>query len=281
MRQLCYCKVNLGLQVLGTLENGYHDLDMIMMPLNFYDVLDITVNNKGMTTFSSNFGGNRFANDNSVLKAIELFTEKYNISDTYDVVLKKSVPSQAGLGGGSGDAAGALLLLKRMYQLPIPLSELMELGVKIGADVPYCLTKTMGRVAGIGEKIASHSFRLNAYVILVKPDKGVSTKQCFALCDNNGDHHINNELEYAVRLGDFKKTCALLNNSLEAPAMQLVPEIKEIKEQMKALGAQGVIMSGSGSTVIGLVKEKDKAYRIAKSMNTKHRFVRVTTFLNH
>ena len=279
MRQLCYCKVNLGLQVLGTLENGYHDLDMIMMPLNFYDVLDITINDKGVTNFYSNFGGNRFANDNSVLQAIQLIKEKFDIRDTFDVTLRKSVPSQAGLGGGSGDAAGALLCLKRMYHLPISIKELMNIGVKIGADVPFCLTKQMGRVQGIGEQISSHSYRLNCYVILVKPDKGVSTKQCFQLCNNAGDAHINDELEYAVRLGDFKKTCALLNNSLEAPAMQLVPEIKQIKDEMLALGVPGVIMSGSGSTVLGLVKEKEKAYRIAKIMGHSHRFSRVTTFL--
>ena len=279
MRQLCYCKVNLGLQVLGTLENGYHDLDMIMMPLNFYDVLDITINDKGVTNFYSNFGGNRFANDNSVLQAIQLIKEKFDIRDTFDVTLRKSVPSQAGLGGGSGDAAGALLCLKRMYHLPISIKELMDIGVKIGADVPFCLTKQMGRVQGIGEQISSHSYRLNCYVILVKPDKGVSTKQCFQLCNNAGDAHINDELEYAVRLGDFKKTCALLNNSLEAPAMQLVPEIKQIKDEMLALGVLGVIMSGSGSTVLGLVKEKEKAYRIAKIMGHSHRFSRVTTFL--
>lgn len=279
MRQLCYCKVNLGLQVLGTLENGYHDLDMIMMPLNFYDVLDITINDKGVTNFYSNFGGNRFANDNSVLQAIQLIKEKFDIRDTFDVTLRKSVPSQAGLGGGSGDAAGALLCLKRMYHLPISTKELMDIGVKIGADVPFCLTKQMGRVQGIGEQISSHSYRLNCYVILVKPDKGVSTKQCFQLCNNAGDAHINDELEYAVRLGDFKKTCALLNNSLEAPAMQLVPEIKQIKQEMLSLGVPGVIMSGSGSTVLGLVKEKEKAYRIAKIMGQSHRFSRVTTFL--
>ena len=279
MRQLCYCKVNLGLQVLGTLENGYHDLDMIMMPLNFYDVLDITINDKGVTNFYSNFGGNRFANDNSVLQAIQLIKEKFDIRDTFDVTLRKSVPSQAGLGGGSGNAAGALLCLKRMYHLPISIKELMDIGVKIGADVPFCLTKQMGRVQGIGEQISSHSYRLNCYVILVKPDKGVSTKQCFQLCNNAGDAHINDELEYAVRLGDFKKTCALLNNSLEAPAMQLVPEIKQIKDEMLALGVPGVIMSGSGSTVLGLVKEKEKAYRIAKIMGHSHRFSRVTTFL--
>lgn len=279
MRQLCYCKVNLGLQVLGTLENGYHDLDMIMMPLNFYDVLDITINDKGVTNFYSNFGGNRFANDNSVLQAIQLIKEKFDIRDTFDVTLRKSVPSQAGLGGGSGDASGALLCLKRMYHLPISIKELMGIGVKIGADVPFCLTKQMGRVQGIGEQISSHSYRLNCYVILVKPDKGVSTKQCFQLCNNAGDAHINDELEYAVRLGDFKKTCALLNNSLEAPAMQLVPEIKQIKDEMLALGVPGVIMSGSGSTVLGLVKEKEKAYRIAKIMGHSHRFSRVTTFL--
>lgn len=279
MRQLCYCKVNLGLQVLGTLENGYHDLDMIMMPLNFYDVLDITINDKGVTNFYSNFGGNRFANDNSVLQAIQLIKEKFDIRDTFDVTLRKSVPSQAGLGGGSGDASGALLCLKRMYHLPISIKELMDIGVKIGADVPFCLTKQMGRVQGIGEQISSHSYRLNCYVILVKPDKGVSTKQCFQLCNNAGDAHINDELEYAVRLGDFKKTCALLNNSLEAPAMQLVPEIKQIKDEMLALGVPGVIMSGSGSTVLGLVKEKEKAYRIAKIMGHSHRFSRVTTFL--
>lgn len=279
MRQLCYCKVNLGLQVLETLENGYHDLDMIMMPLNFYDVLDITINDKGVTNFYSNFGGNRFANDNSVLQAIQLIKEKFDIRDTFDVTLRKSVPSQAGLGGGSGDAAGALLCLKRMYHLPISIKELMDIGVKIGADVPFCLTKQMGRVQGIGEQISSHSYRLNCYVILVKPDKGVSTKQCFQLCNNAGDAHINDELEYAVRLGDFKKTCALLNNSLEAPAMQLVPEIKQIKDEMLALGVPGVIMSGSGSTVLGLVKEKEKAYRIAKIMGHSHRFSRVTTFL--
>lgn len=279
MRIKAYCKVNLGLQVVQTLDNGYHDLDMIMMPLEFFDTLDITKNTKNSDHFSSNFGGAHFAKDNSVLKSIELFRQATGIRDTFDVRLFKLVPSQAGLGGGSGDAAATLKLLNKMYGRPLSFQQLLDIGVNVGADVPYCLTLKPARVKGIGEQIQSFQSKLDCWIILCKPDKGVSTKKCFELCEDSHNEHINNELEFAIRYGDYKRTMALLNNSLEAPAMQLVPAIASIKQELLDYGCDGALMSGSGSCVMGFVRSKSIAQEIAKKMHHSGRFVRVTRFL--
>ena len=279
MKGHAYCKINLGLQVLETLANGYHDLDMIMMPLNFYDILTIEPNGLNQDNFRCNIGGRHFYKDNTVLDAINLMRDTFpQINDHFDIHLIKRIPSQAGLGGGSADGACALKLINRMYSLGLTIPQLMELGVKIGADVPFCVANTPARVTGIGENVRRFRNHLNCKIILVKPSAGVSTGECFKRCNDHGDHHINNELEYALREGDYLKTCALLNNSLEQPAMEMVPTIALLKSRLLDLGCDGAIMSGSGSTVFGLCKDGDKAKAIARSMRKEANFVQVCDF---
>lgn len=279
MKGHAYCKINLGLQVLATLDNGYHDLDMIMMPLNFYDILTIEPNGLNHDHFRCNIGGRHFLNDNTVLDAIKLMRSSYpQITDYFDIHLIKRIPSQAGLGGGSADGACALKLINRMYHLGLTTSQLMELGVKIGADVPFCIANAPARVSGIGENVRRFRNTLSCKVILVKPSAGVSTGECFKRCNDHGDGHINDELEYALRDGDYLKTCALLNNSLEQPAMELVPTIASLKSRLLELGCDGAIMSGSGSTVFGLCKDNEKAREIVKIMRKEVNFVQICDF---
>ncbi len=279
MKGHAYCKINLGLQVLDTLDNGYHDLDMIMMPLNLYDILTIEPNGSNQDTFRCNIGGKHFLHDNTVLDAIQLMRCTFDaIQDHFDIHLIKRIPSQAGLGGGSADGACALKLINRMYSLGLTIDQLMDLGVKIGADVPFCIANAPARVKGIGENVRRFRNRLDPSVILVKPKEGVSTGECFKRCNDHGDGHINNELEYALREGDYLKTCALLNNSLEQPAMELVPMIQTLKMRLLELGCDGAIMSGSGSTVFGLCNDVAKAKMIAKAIRNQAAFVHVCHF---
>lgn len=280
MKGHAYCKINLGLQVIDTLPNGYHDLDMIMMPLNFYDILTIEPNGLNHDTFHCNIGGPHFLHNNTVLDAIELMRTTFDqtIQDHFDIHLIKRIPSQAGLGGGSADGACALKLMDRMYHLGLTMEAMIDLGVKIGADVPFCLINAPARVQGIGEKIRRFRNHLQTKVILVKPSAGVSTGECFKRCQPQGDPHINDELEYALRDGDHRKTCALLNNSLENAAISLVPRIGELKQRLLDLGCDGALMSGSGSTVFGLCHDASKAKAIAKAMQADASFVRVCDF---
>ena len=279
MKGHAYAKINLGLQVLATFDNGYHDLDMIMMPLDLYDILTIEPNGSNQDHFFCNIGGKHFLHDNTVLDAIKLMRTTFTqITDHFDIRLIKRIPSQAGLGGGSADGACALKMINRMYSLGLTMAQLMELGVKIGADVPFCIANAPSRVKGIGENVRRFRNQLNPVIILVKPSQGVSTGECFKLCNDHGDGHINNELEFALRDGDYLKTCALLNNSLEQPAMQLVPKIKSLKDQLLSLGCDGAIMSGSGSTAFGLCKDEIQAKSIAKIMRTNAAFVHICHF---
>lgn len=279
MKQFAYAKCNLGLQVKGILDNGYHDLDMIMLPLNFYDILEINKNDLDHDEFNCNFGGKKFKNNNSVLDAIKLMRSQYNIKDYFDITLTKKIPSQAGLGGGSSDGAATIKLLNRMYNLNLSLQQMVDIGVQVGADVPFCILNKAARVNGIGDQLKPFNNKVNCCVILVKPAMGVSTKECFAKCNVNTNPVLNDELEKALMYGQYDKACACLNNSLQPTACTLVPEIDTIINELIVNGCDGVIMSGSGSCVLGLCKSYRNAKRIAKLLKYNKRFVWITSFL--
>ena len=174
MKERCYAKINLCLDVVRRREDGYHDLKMVMVPIDFYDVLEMVPAKE--TTISLNRYYLPVNDKNTVIKAIHVMQEHFGITQQYACVLQKHIPTQAGLAGGSADAAAAIRMIARMEHLSTTREELIECAREVGADVPFCLISKPALVEGIGEKIEPFPCHPDFGVLLVKPKRGVSTK---------------------------------------------------------------------------------------------------------
>lgn len=264
-------KINLALDVVDRKSNGYHELDMIMVSLELADNVEIEFNEEdeiimGDTELS--------LENNTVYKALKLFKEHTGIIKNFKIKVEKNIPMQAGLAGGSSDAAAVLIGLNEITNSKLDLDELMFLGAKIGADVPFCLFKKLARVKGIGEKITKINNNVIFDVLLVKPKTGVSTKEAFELLDIENLKHpaidsIVNKLE------NNESFLHLIDNSLEQSALKLNLDIYQIKKDLKSYGLKHVLMSGSGSCVFA-IDNKDKLFAVYNEIKDKYDFVCLT-----
>lgn len=265
-----YAKINWFLQVIGKKENGYHDLEMIMQHIDLYDELHIkqTVN-KGLILQINNSEVLAADDSNLIIKAANLIRNAGGILSGLHIRLSKHIPIGAGLGGGSADAAAVLHALNLFYKLNYPLIKLQELGIKIGADVPYCLEEKPAIVKGVGENVIPVSFAKEHWMVLLKPEESLSTKDVFSHYNINNDLHVYN-LEKsinALEINDFIELNKYCGNSLEAPAIAILPEIEILKSELTHSGALFAQMSGSGSAVFGVFdtqNEAKKAWSILK-----------------
>ena len=255
-----YAKINLGLDVIGKLENGYHEVRMVMQTVGIYDELflekadsDIVV-----TTDSEELPTNE---DNLIYKAAKLMLETYGIQGGIRIHLKKNIPIAAGMAGGSTDAAATMKGINRLYDLDCTLRELMELGVKIGADVPYCVMGGTALAEGIGEKLTALPAAPECYLLVAKPDINVSTGYVYEHLDAEGiaEHPDIDGMVQAIEEGSLQGILNRLGNVLENVTVEAYPVIDTIKNRMKELGAVGSLMSGSGPTVFGIFLEEAKA----------------------
>ena len=271
MKDRAYAKINMALDVFNIREDGYHDLKSIMIPINFYDELEIVVADKD--EFSCNRNYIRFNEHNSVVKMIMILKEKYGINDHHMINLNKSIPVKAGLGGGTSDAAATLRIFQRMYGLEMSKEEIIETCLKVGADVPFNYFNVPAIVAGIGDRVEPIEMKKEYHIILVKPKTGVSTKEAYETLDMaKCDHPDIDKLKLALEEGS--SLTGLLGNSLEQSALLLNDEIASVKKQLKDLGGEHVLMSGSGSTVFALAEVEDKIYELYQKMKNGKHFVR-------
>lgn len=261
-----HAKINLSLDILGTLPNGYHEVQMIMQSIKLHDILTINcVETPGitMTCSDSTLPADEH---NLAYRAAALFCTTYNIREGIKLHLEKKIPVAAGLAGGSSDAAAVLRGLNEMYGFPASSEELASLGVTLGADIPYCLMLGTALSEGIGERLTGLSAAPDCFCLLVKPAAGASTKQIYtdydALAQTTEIKHPDTaRLLSALNTGDYRTLTSGLCNVLEPVTMKLVPEIASIKETLQSFGADGVLMSGSGPTVFALFSEEEKAKR--------------------
>ena len=279
MKDRAYAKINLCLDVVGRREDGYHELKMIMVPLDFYDVLEMVPSAKTGLTL------NRYylpVNDkNTVIKAIQCVRQRYGFSQEFSCTLTKHIPTQAGLAGGSADAAAAIRILNRMLHLNMDTQTMLDIGREVGADVPFCCLNRPALVKGIGEQIEPFKCRPSFHVLLVKPGKGVSTKTAFSMLDyDHLEHPDCLAMCRALIEDDYAGVIQNLGNSIEESSLKLVPEIKNVKDRLVEFGFDGVLMSGSGSTVFGLTKDKALLKRTAEYMHNHKYFVRITDILS-
>ena len=261
-----YAKINLSLDILGTLPNGYHEVRMIMQSLQLHDTITLNINNSTGITMTCSDASLPVDGHNLAYRAAAAFCEAYPISDGITLHLEKKIPVAAGLAGGSSDAAAVLRGLNEMYGCPATAEELAALGVRLGADVPYCLMLGTALSEGIGERLTALPSAPACHCLLVKPAAGASTKQIYndydALVQTTDIRHPDTDaLLSALSESNYPALVSGLCNVLEPVTMQLVPEISSIKETLQALGADGVLMSGSGPTVFALFSDPDTAKR--------------------
>ena len=276
MKERAYAKINLCLDVVGKREDGYHDLKMIMVPINFYDVLEMEFANQ--TTLELNRDYLPINDKNTIVKAIHIMQEKYGLKEEFCCRLEKHIPTRAGLAGGSADAAAAIRMINRMCNLNLTKDEMIAVGKEVGADVPFCILNRPAFVEGIGEKITTFSCKPDFSLLLIKPRKGVSTAEAFHIVDEQeGIHPDCKAMQEALENNDYGDIIHCLGNSMENAAMTLVPEIRKAKQDLLDLGFDGVLMSGSGSTVFGITKDTELLERSIDVLKKKRYFVRKTT----
>lgn len=255
-----YGKINLGLDVVGRLPNGYHEVKMVMQTVGIYDELTFERAESGIeiTTDSAELPTDE---SNLIYKAAKLMKEKYHIREGIRIHLQKNIPVAAGMAGGSTDAAATMKGISRMFGLDIGLLELMNMGVDIGADVPYCVIGGTALAEGIGEKLTPLEPAPECYVLVAKPDINVSTKYVYEHLDLEGieTHPDIDGMVEAIGMGSLQGILDRMGNVLETVTIPAYPVIQELKQRMKELGAVNSLMSGSGPTVFGVFDEEGKA----------------------
>lgn len=272
-----YAKINLSLDVIGKREDGYHLLRMIMQNIDLYDVIELEEIDCGIKLECDK---SYVPTDerNIAYKAAELFIKKYDLDLGIKISIIKNIPVSAGLAGGSTDAAAVLLGMRDMFRPEISDKELMEQGVSIGADIPYCIVGGTALCEGIGEKITRlNSFKDNI-LIVVKPPFGVSTKDVYQKLDIKKIkiHPSTETLINAIKEKNLKFISKNMKNVLENVTLRKHPVIRQIKKEMIDMGAIGSIMSGSGPTVFAFFEDMLQAQRCYDYMKLKYKDTYIT-----
>lgn len=261
-------KINLGLDVVGKREDGYHEVCMVMQTIHLFDRLEISKNRSGQITMETNLSFLPTNENNLVYKAAKLLTDEFEIKDGIHVQLHKHIPVAAGMAGGSTDAAAVLYGMNRIFELGLTREQLMERGVKIGADVPYCVMRGTALAEGIGEKLTKLPPMVKCPVLIAKPQISVSTKFVYDNLKLNSDtkHPDIKKLVTDIKEKDLYKIAGDMGNVLETVTIPAYPVIAEIKEHMKEHGALNAMMSGSGPTVFGLFDKEETAVEAYEAM---------------
>lgn len=251
-----YGKINLGLDVLRKREDGYHEVRMIMQTVGLYDRIDLVWREQPGIKVETNLYYLPNNENNLVYQAARLLMEEFGIRQGVYIKLRKFIPVAAGMAGGSSDAAAVLFGVNKMFGLGLSMEQLMERGVRIGADVPYCVMRGTALSEGIGEILTPLPSVPQCQVLIAKPGISVSTRFVYENLHANElrseQHPDIDAIVQAIGQGDIYKTAACLGNVLETVTIPNYPVIARIKEKLMDLGAIGALMSGSGPTVFGL-----------------------------
>lgn len=260
-------KINLSLDVLAKRNDGYHDVHMVMTTVDLADRIECEENSSGLITIRSNASFVPEDRKNFAYQAAELIKQSYDIHKGIDLTITKEIPVAAGLAGGSSDAAATIRALNKLWNLNMSVKEMYRIAEQVGSDVSFCVTGGTAIATGRGEKIKQISSPPSCWVVLAKPAVSVSTADIYGALNLNHALHPDVEgMVQAIGNQDFPGMCRLLGNTLESVTPGLVPEINQIKRQMERMGAEGVLMSGSGPTVFGLTQYESRMQRIYNSL---------------
>ena len=269
-----YGKINIGLDVIRKREDGYHDLDMIMQTVGVYD--DVIISREdGTQTYEIEVSTDAdiLPNDkgNLAFMAAKVLMEAYDIKSKVKIHINKRIPIAGGMAGGSADCAAVLRGVNQLFQLGLTDEQLQEYGVKLGADVPYCIVGGTKRAQGIGEILTDLPTPPKCYVIIAKPDAFVSTKFVYshirpAQIENHPD--IDGIIE-SIKAGDLYGMCEKIANVMEDVTIPEYPIIQKVKDILKSNGAVNALMSGSGPTVFGIYDDEEKAKQSMDALSGK------------
>lgn len=278
MEILANAKINLCLDVVKRRDDGYHEMDMIMVPIALHDTLYITLHEEDVLLCEDN--NMPMDDSNTMIKAVRVMREQFQFEEHFRMEIIKRIPMEAGMAGGSADAAAVMKGIWKLLALPCTLEELALLGKKVGADVPFCIINECSLVRGIGEKVTRFSGACKFDVLLVKPKQGVSTGKAFQTLDFTTCEHPNTLAckEY-LEQGNVQAFFQTSGNTLEQSAFRMVPEVAHLKQELLALGFPFVLMSGSGSTVFAISEDKMLLHKAYEIMKLRYPFVEITKTL--
>lgn len=264
-------KINLMLDILKRLQNGYHSLFMIMQSVDLYDTITVEKNNENKIIIKCNTDGVPCNEKNIAYKCANAFFDACNIKEQgITIEIEKNIPMAAGTAGGSADGAGVLYCLNKIYKTNLTTTELAEIGAKVGADIPFSLTGGTAIALNTGNVIAPVKDLPECYIVLCKPDQDVSTPEAYAQFDalSRVRHLDRVAMIEAVASGDYENLCNYCGNVFEQAVE--VPKRPHIKGVMRKCGADACCMSGSGPTVFGLFSDKEKAEDCYNKLSKKY-----------
>lgn len=259
-------KVNLFLEVLGRRPDGYHELATLMITVGLFDTLELREAVAGDVSLSCDTPGLSTGPDNLVVRAAALLRSRYEVRQGVAMHLHKRIPMQAGLAGGSSDAAATLAGLNALWRLGLDAGTLARLGADLGSDVSFFFHGPAAWCTGRGEIIEPLTVGRPLDLVLVCPTQGLSTAAVFRALTLPDTAVDGGPVREALRTGDSAALGRLLFNRLEGPAEALCPAVRRVRESLEAKTALGARMSGSGSTVFGLARDGADAMRIARAM---------------
>lgn len=261
-----YAKINLGLDVVRRREDGYHEVRMIMQTISLHDRLSIRACKEDGISIKTNLSYLPTNENNLVYKAALLLKEEFGIEQGLSIHLDKHIPVAAGMAGGSTDAAAALVGLNQLFQLGLTKEELMKRGVRLGADIPYCILGGTALSEGIGEVLTPLPKLPECFVLIAKPPMHVSTKFVYEnlKLDTLPSHPDIDGMAEAIQKGQLAGVISRMENVLESVTIPEYPVIGQLKDIMKNAGAKNALMSGSGPTVFGIFTEEAAAKNALK-----------------
>lgn len=272
MRLRALAKINLGLDILGKREDGYHEVRMIMQTIQMYDILELYRKSSPGISLVTNLPYIPCDERNLVYKAARLLMDEFHVEEGLSMKLEKSIPVAAGMAGGSSDAAAAFVGVNKLFRLGLSEQELMERAVKVGADVPYCIMRGTALAEGIGEKLTWIPQVPRCYVLVGKPGVTVSTKMAYETLNlkNILSHPDIDGMIRDIQKGDLYGMVSKMGNVFEPGIIGKYPVIQEIKDLMEEHGALKAMMSGSGPTVFGIFDSAEKMNRAAAVLRESH-----------
>lgn len=277
MKTKVCAKVNLALDVKTLLDNGYHELDMIMAPVSVFDELEVSAIPQSASPSEDIIEclNEELPENNTLKKTMDLLRQNHKIRHFYKIILTKGIPSQAGLGGASADAAALIKAVNRLEGLNLSMDQMQKIGAQVGADVPYCLLSGYARVQGFGEKTEPIFSDWQIPVLLVQPEDGISTPECFRTWDEQEKkiHYDVDIVEDALIKKDPALLFSTMANALEDPAFEQLPVLREIKEEMNDEGIVRVMMTGSGSVMMGFSVDEDVLDEACRKLKKRYPFV--------
>ena len=261
-------KINLGLDVVRRREDGYHEVKMVMQMLRLYDQIDIEKTQESGILVRSNLSFLPTDERNIAYKAAKVMIDQFGLEQGVIIRIEKHIPVAAGMAGGSTDCAAVLYGMNKLFGLRLNQKKLRELGVKLGADVPYCLMRQTALSEGIGEILTPISPLQDCPILIAKPSVSVSTRHVYEhlKLDEQTMHPDIDGIVTALADGDLYGVTDRMANVLETVTVPEHPVIDEIKKQMMASGAVNALMSGSGPTVFGIFDDEEKAKKACEDM---------------